>query len=225
MTNQSVGTFPERVAGRIKLESKVLQSFLRHPEDLPRLPRYLRERDAPTIGLRSPWWPYRAIDWVGTALPRNPRVFEFGGGGSTLWLEDRDATVTVVEHDEQWHNQLTQLLGSGTRLLFRPASASGTITSLAAPGHFDSYVKTVQEEADDSLDLVIVDGRARVDCAREAVSKVKPGGLLLIDDTDRPRYQPAIDMLSGWERHDFAGVKPGQRQPAQTSVWKRPARN
>lgn len=221
--NQSVASFPKWVAEYVKREGKVLEFFLSHPEYLARLPRYLRERDATTIELRSPWWPYTAIDWVGAALPQHPRVFEFGGGGSTLWLEDRGATVTVVEHDEQWHNQLAHLLGTDTRLLFRPIDASGVIPSVAAPGYFDSYVNAIQEEADNSLDLVIVDGRARVECARKAISKVKPGGLLLFDDTDRPRYQPAIDMLSGWERHDFVGVKPGQRRPAQTSAWKRPA--
>lgn len=221
--NQSPASFPRRVAEYIKQEGKVLEFFLRNPGDLALLPRYLRERDAPTIELRSPWWPYSAIDWVGAALPQHPRVFEFGGGGSTLWLEDQGAAVTVVEHDEHWHHQLAPLLGTGTRLLFRPTTASGAITSVAAPGYFDSYVNAIEEEADNSLDLVIVDGRARVECARQAKSKVKPGGLLLFDDTDRPRYQPAIDMLSSWERHDFAGVKPGQRHPAQTSAWKRPA--
>ena len=51
------------------------------------------------------------------------------------------------------------------------------------------------DEPDASLDLVVVDGRARVECARRAMPKVKPGGLLLLDDTSRERY--AGDCAAG----------------------------
>ena len=39
-------------------------------------------------------------------------------------------------------------------------------------------------------DLVVVDGRERARCAARATAKVRPGGLLLVDDIDRER---AID--------------------------------
>lgn len=212
-----------RTLDRVREEYRTFAFLLRHPRQVGLLPRWLRERNATTVKLRSPWWPYRAIDWVATALPERARVFEYGGGGSTLWLEDRGATVTVAEHDEEWHKHLARLRGVSTRLMFRPASTSGVVTSEAVPGYLDSYVTAIREVPDGSLDLVIIDGRARVECARHAMPKVKPGGLLLFDDTDRARYQPAIQMLSAWERHDFPGLKPGQRFPAQTSIWRRPA--
>jgi hypothetical protein len=107
------------------------------------------------------------------------------------------------------------------RLLLRPSAAGGTVTSASEPGFFDDYVAAISGEPDGSLDLVIIDGRARVECARRAIPKVCPGGLLLIDDTDRARYQPAIDLLGEWDRHVFTGLKPGHRAPAQTSVWRR----
>lgn len=194
-----------------------------HPREITRLPRWLRERDAATMALRSPWWPYDAVAWVASALPPRPRVFEYGGGGSTLWLHDRGAQVTVAEHDAGWHAQLAAALPTGVRVLLVPPQPAGSITSAVEPGFFDDYAAAADGEPDGSLDLVIVDGRARVDCALRAMPKVKPGGLLLLDDTDRPRYRPAADALAGWERHVFAGLKPGQRFAAQTSVWRRPA--
>lgn len=194
----------------------------RHPREIARLPRWFRERNAATITLRAPWWPYDAITWVASALPARPRVFEYGGGGSTLWLEDRSATVTVVEHDGQWQKRLAAQLSPTATLLFRPPTAAGTIPSAAASGYFDHYVAAIDEQLDDSLDLVIVDGRARVACVRRALPKVKPGGLLVLDDTDRARYRIAAEMLSGWERHVFVGLKAGQHFPAETSAWKRP---
>ena len=221
--NQTTIRKMRRLASRIHLDSKTLWFITRHPQEIMRLLRWLRQQSAATMSLRSPWWPYNAIDWMAATLPPTAHVFEYGGGGSTLWLEDRGAAVTVAEHDRQWYEQLSGVLKPGTRLLFRPSLASGTITSVVSPGYFDAYVAAIDSEPDSSLDLVVIDGRARVESARHAMPKVKPGGLLLFDDTDRARYEPAIEMLSTWERRVFAGLKAGQRHPAQTSVWKRPA--
>ena len=70
--------------------------------------------------LRLPLWPYDAIEWVSVALPRHPRVFEYGSGGSTLWLEDRGATVITAEHADDWREELASLFGPRITLLFRP---------------------------------------------------------------------------------------------------------
>jgi len=210
-----------RAFGRGRQEVSMVGFIARHPRELARVPRWIRERNAATMTLRTPWWPYDAIAWVESVLPSRPRVFEYGGGGSTLWLEDRGAAVTVVEHDWQWHTQLAARLGPGTILLFRSPTESGSIASAAASGYFDDYVAAIDGEPDGSLDLVIVDGRARVECARRAVQKVRPGGLLLLDDTGRDRYRLAVDLLADWERHVFAGLKPGHIPAAETSVWRR----
>jgi hypothetical protein len=198
-------------------------SFIaRHPRELARLPRWLPEKNAGTLTLRSPFWPYSAIEWLAASLPPRARVFEYGGGGSTLWLEDRGAILTVTEHDGEWHQKLVGRLAPGTTLLFRPPAPVGSITSARVPGYFDDYAAAINDQPDGSLDLVIVDGRARVECVRRAMSKVRPGGLLLFDDADRARYRLAVKGLAGWDRNVFTGLKPGQRHPAHTSVWKRP---
>jgi predicted O-methyltransferase YrrM len=174
------------------------------------------------MAIRRPWWPYEATTWMAEHLPGGARVFEYGGGGSTLWLEDQGAEVTVIEHHDEWAQQLA-VLAPNTRVIKHGAGTVGKITSVVEPGFFDDYVTCVADEPDDSFDLVIVDGRARVECVRRSMPKVKPGGLLVLDDTGRPRYRPAIMLLAGWERHVFQGFKPGDRCPAETSVWRRPS--
>lgn len=147
-------------------------------------------------------------------------MFEFGGGGSTLWLLDRGASVVCVESDPQWHAELARTLGERVDLRLIPARASG---SDAVPGaFFDDYVGAVRECLDSSLDLVIVDGRARVACGLAAMSKVKPGGMLLLDDSDRPRYAPLREALQSWQVADYRGLKPGGGPVCHTSVWQRP---
>lgn len=200
----------------------VARYLARNPAELRRLPRWLQERSAPPMAIRRPWWPYTAVDWMSVHLSPGAHVFEYGGGGSTLWLEDHDAVVTVAEHDASWHQQLQQVLSARTKVLLRPSETTGTIRSAVHEGYFDSYVSAITHEPDESLDLVIVDGRARVACVRQALPKVKPGGLLLLDDTERLRYRPAVDLMAGWESHTFSGLKPGSPIPAQTSVWRKP---
>jgi hypothetical protein len=224
MGTTDLGQLAVRACGRTRQEITALTFIALHPREITRLHRWLRERGAATMTLRSPWWPYDAISWVAGNLPTGARVFEYGGGGSTLWLNDRGAAVTVAEHHDGWYRQLVEALPPGVRVLLVPPKSQGTVTSAVEPGFFDDYAAAIDGEPDGSFDLVIVDGRARVDCARHAVSKVRPGGLLLLDDTERPRYGPTVEMLAGWERHVFTGLKPGSRVWAQTSAWKRPAR-
>jgi hypothetical protein len=138
-----------------------------------------------------------------------------------MWLEDHGATLTVVEHDESWYKQLAEGLAPQTELVIKSAQETGGISSDVVGGFFDGYVAAIDDQSDESLDLVIVDGRARVECVRRAIGKVKPGGMLLLDDSDRDRYRPAVALLARWERHIFSGIKPGAPLPAQTSIWRR----
>jgi hypothetical protein len=206
----------------VRIGARLAWYLVWHPREIARLPRWLPRRPLSAMVLRTPWWPYDAVTWVAGNLPPYARVFEYGGGGSTLWLQDRGATVTVAEHSAAWHQRLSEASLSGTKVILRATEPTGRIVSAVEPGCFDGYVAAIDQEPADSLDLVIVDGRARVACVRRAMPKVKRGGLLLLDDTHRARYEPAIAILAGWERHVFQGLKPGDVSLTQTSVWRRP---
>jgi hypothetical protein len=161
---------------------------------------------------------------VARRLPAGGSVFEFGGGGSSLWLLDRGARLTVVEHHRGWYEELRRILPSTVDLILCEPAPEGVVASDAESGRFfDEYVQAINAQRDDSLDLVIIDGRARVACGLAAMNKVKPGGMLLLDDSDRRRYGRLIDALATWERADFRGLKAGGGGVHQTSIWFRPA--
>lgn len=46
------------------------------------------------------------------------------------------------------------------------------------------YVRIIDEVSDESLDFVLVDGLARSWCALAAIPKLRPGGLLVIDNAN-----------------------------------------
>jgi len=90
------------------------------------------------------------------------------------------------------------------------------------PRSYEAYARAIDAEPDGSLDLVLVDGRARVACLRQARSKVRSGGFIILDDSARPEYAEAAALLAGWPCRRFGGLGPGKHLPAETAAWQRP---
>ena len=144
--------------------------------ELLRLPRCVAQWSrARWTGRRPelPWIPYPAIHALARQLPPNAHALEIGAGMSTLWLAGRCAAVFSIEADAQWFERLRDELArrrlSHVRLEHRWEA-----------GHLCDFSAI----ADHSLDLAFVDGGPRLACARAALRKLKPGGLLYVDNTD-----------------------------------------
>src|SRR4051794_37129916 len=85
----------------------VLSRFLvRHPREVVHLRRWWPVRHSAPLDLRVPFWPYDAVRFVKRQLPYAATVFEYGSGGSTLWLTDQGARVIAIEHHPDWHSRL-----------------------------------------------------------------------------------------------------------------------
>ncbi|QZH75086.1 MAG: class I SAM-dependent methyltransferase [Erythrobacter sp.] len=132
--------------------------------------------------LDLPWWNVTATREVADflAATKNSRVFEYGSGASTVWLARRAAEVISVEHDRDWHRIIEPLVaGTGNAtVLPRDLQGSDYIDAIATAGG--------------QFDLVVIDGRRRNDCLQSALPFLKPGGIVLFDDTSRSRYRVAI---------------------------------
>ena len=61
-----------------------------------------------------------------------------------------------------------------------------------------------------------------MDCVVAARSLVKPGGYLLLDDSDRPEYLEADHMLPGWGLRRVVGVRQFPLAATETTIYKRP---
>lgn len=148
------------------------------------------------LGLDVPWWTFAAADRVEAFLADRPtsRAFEWGSGASTVWLARRCETVISVEHDPDWAERMRGALPSSARLrLVRPVP--GAAVPSAKPGFagldFAAYVAEIDDVAG-PLDLIVIDGRAREACLDRAVERLANGGLIVLDNVDRPRYREAI---------------------------------
>jgi hypothetical protein len=61
----------------------------------------------------------------------------------------------------------------------------------AEEGQFENYVNRIKQFENDSFDIILVDGRDRVNCTKAAVHSLKKGGKLFIHDywNRRGKYQ------------------------------------
>src|SRR4051812_14868890 len=62
---------------------------------------------------RQPWITFPSIDMLRNKLNPSSRVFEYGGGGSTLFFLDNAGEVVTVEHDEEWFYKLEKTIQAG----------------------------------------------------------------------------------------------------------------
>jgi hypothetical protein len=167
--------------------------------------------------LDIPWWTYRAIREVEGFLAArdDARVFEYGSGASTVWLSRRADFVHSVEHDPDFARRMRLLLDGVDNVALhevppRPAQDREQIITSGRSGHqgldFREYVETI-DRVGGRFDLVVVDGRARVACLSQALARLTPGGMVLLDDARRRRYRPAW-KVNGAEFSVLAGAKP-----------------
>lgn len=207
----------------------------RHPQELPYAWRWLNSLlpGHSPLDDEVPWITFRAIDWLDAFLTPTMSVFEYGAGGSTLYLAKRAGRVVSVEHDKGFYGVVQQKLAQrGAKncelLLHEPLPCDDEARPFASyqPQYrglcFESYVKAIDPYPDASFDLVLVDGRARVACVRRARSKVKPGGALLLDNSDRPSYAESLEVMRGTQHFALAGVTPWNLEASETSIWKFP---
>jgi hypothetical protein len=86
---------------------------------------------------------------------------------------------------------------------------------------FREYVTKIEDYPDRTFDVIVVDGRARPSCFKHAVSKVRNDGLLIFDNTNRDRYQPAMALAPGhFEFRRCPGPTPFLKRFTETSLWK-----
>ena len=95
-------------------------------------------------------------------------------------------------------------------------------------GHsFERYVRRIEALPDASLDLVLVDGRARPGCLEAALPKLARAGALLLDNADYARYAPALAALRegplrGWQETELMGPGPASAVVGWcTTIWQR----
>lgn len=162
-------------------------------------------------GRAIPWYRYAAIDFLDERAAPDQRVFEFGCGNSTLWWAERTRHVTAVEHHPDWARKVAA---------DAPANVSVLEVELEPDGEYCRTPTRLESE----FDVLIVDGRDRVNCALRSLSALAPSGVVIWDDSHRRRYRVGLRFLQqqGFKRIRFTGLGPIGPEPGETSIFYRP---
>lgn len=164
------------------------------------------------LDLEFPWLTIVARNYMQHYLQqlskRDVRVFEYGSGGSSLFFLKHAGMVVSVEHDPKWFEVVKQSVLSKSvtgweGILVGPeALVAGTEKDLRTDRPLDyfsddpnyarhqwhRYASSIDRFPDNHFDIVLVDGRARPSCLHHSISKVKRGGLLVLDNAERGYY-------------------------------------
>lgn len=172
---------------------------------------FREKRSVDEAGNPIPWFTYPAIEFISRRVRPDMKVFEYGSGASTLWWAQRVDAVVACEHDELWYRRVAELVPDNVRLRHIPLAYDG------------GYCRAVAEYRGE-FDVVALDGRDRVNCAIHALEALKPDGVIIWDNSDRPEYQPGYDLLfsKGFRRIEFAGLAPIDTVHTETSIFYRP---
>lgn len=194
-----------------------LAFWLRHPGlVLARVRYWVWERRNPD----KPWLTPGAVLFLEAALTPDMTAVEFGSGRSTGWFAARVGRLTSVEHHRGWYDKVAAVLAASRRanVDYRHVPLDHPEAEPERPGYdpLPAYVRVLDDFADGSVDLVVVDGHYRSACTRAAAAKLKPGGLLLVDDVNMWAAGPPVP--AGWAEASRTtnGLK-------TTGVWRKPA--
>lgn len=159
-------------------------------------------------GNAIPWVTYSFIDLVKGRIHKQHDIFEFGSGNSTIFYAQLAGSVYSVEHDKDWYERSAKINMANVKMIQCDLVPDGD--------YCRSAVATGKK-----FHLVIVDGRDRVNCCKQAVGSLTDDGILVLDDSERSEYLEAHRFMkaNGFKNLPFSGMAPGVIVSKCTTVF------
>lgn len=164
-----------------------------------------------------PWMSPKSIQFLDKHIEKGWNVFEYGSGLSTAWYAHRAAQIVSVENNKNWY-----------QTVFRDLRQTETrnVDLRLMDQNYNEFLNSILNWPDEFFDLVIVDFQERVAGDRVqalelAIPKVRLGGLLVLDDSDRPAYHFADQTGNHLAAKRFPGIKPFPLAAVETTVFER----
>jgi len=123
------------------------------------------------------------VSYINNIKPK--RCFEWGPGHSTsLFLKNisDDSLLFSIEHDIKYYN----IVKNNT-----PADPRWSLVLQNATKRVSTYAHCIFNYS--HFDIILVDGRRRVECCFAAMSRLSPGGVILLHDSCRKQYTDIIN--------------------------------
>jgi hypothetical protein len=184
-----------------------------------RRPDYVRDRLREVVHPNQPWISPGAVRFCDTHLTSSQAGLEWGSGRSTRWYGKRLGTLLSIESNPYWHAKVNQMIRRLPNVECRYIPLDHPPDQPTKPDYdpLPKYVAVANKFADNSLDFVVVDGHYRQACIKQALPKLKPGGLLLVDDFGFVPSLPEWGVPSSWPV-----VHKSSSSCHDTIIWRKP---
>lgn len=164
-------------------------------------------------GRPLPWYTFPAIEYLSQFDYADKKIFEFGCGYSTAFWAQRAQKVKTIEDNLSWYDRWCKEFDfANLDLLWRDEGEGYENALLETAGKFD---------------VIVIDGKRREECSKAAVVRLAPGGMIILDDSDRintsQEYVNAVKTLRNADliQVDFYGFCPMNNYTKTTSLFLR----
>lgn len=201
--------------------------------------------DKKPIDMGIPWITFSAIDFLNPTDLCGKNVFEFGCGGSSIFFLRKGALVFSVEHNNKWIEEVQKTIRgeslNGWSVVHCPPEQTAnfdpneisdpTLFFSSDPDYkgmdFKNYAESILKYPDSFFDLILVDGRARPSCILLSIGKLKAGGLMIVDNSDRDYYFSDLqsELLKFGKPVEFEGFGPFIPGQWKTTFFKKSAQS
>ena len=155
-----------------------------------------------------PWLTYPFITFLKGRIHAQLNIFEYGSGDSTLWYAKRARSIDAVEHHFEWYTYVNS-----------KKTDNMTIKHIELD-HGDNYARAIHVSGK-QYDIVIVDGRDRNNCMKEACKGLTSSGVIILDNSHIIKYDLGKLYLKeqGFKQLAFEGMCPVSPYFNETSLF------
>lgn len=216
---------------------KECRRAMRQKDSLQRILKYylhymnsnLNYSKSPLV-LGIPWITFEGIDYLKDLIKTDMKVFEFGSGGSTKFFASRVKEIYSVEHDKTWFDLVNEEIRNFKNLQLnlivgeeRPVKGMEFVSDEDDDSlEYGNYANKILEFEDQYFDLIFVDGKARNACIKNSIRKLKNGGYLIVDNSQRRSYFDTLSLINKWLIFRSFGPSLTSKRFTQTSFFMKP---
>lgn len=143
-------------------------------------------------------------DFFKSFLKKEMQVLEWGSGKSTLFFSQFVKKYCSIEHDIKWYSKIYKELPENVEIYLLLPNTENSLFIRKSLEHDGDYMefKDYIEVADSlflqkgKIDVILIDGRARVDCATHILPFINEETLVFVHDFKRPFYKPILDYYN-----------------------------
>lgn len=159
-----------------------------------------------SLGILFPWYTHGVLDKIAQWDLSDKIIMEWGLGASTKWWCKKSKLVIGVDHNLDWYNLVEQdliankLIDKANISCINTHEGDSSLQRDKYVYHFDYNNKVIKEftqfQPVSKIDIAIVDGVHRYECAEYAVKVLKPEILIIYNhQQDYVFMCPKLDEL------------------------------